>query len=73
MNDLKRSWYEEATLQIGTVLNKDSISKIGEVALTTLDVDMSSKIQIFRARTIENFGNSAEKIVQYINKTNNKG
>jgi hypothetical protein len=71
--DLSDSWYDNAALEIGSVVNKESISKISTAVSTALSSNMSVEIRSFRNRTVENFGCSAPKIVDYLSKINGKG
>jgi hypothetical protein len=65
-SDLSESWYDGAALQIGTVVNNDSISEISAIAFSMLNTDMSSEIKIFREKTVNNFGKSAPSIVKHL-------
>jgi hypothetical protein len=72
-DDLNGTWYEDAALQIGSVVNKESISQICAVVSSTLDADMNAEIQNFKENTVDNFGHSAPAIVEYLDKINGKG
>ncbi|MFT5813719.1 MAG: hypothetical protein ACI9VT_001473 [Psychroserpens sp.] len=68
--DLDSNWYKQAALQIGAVVDQNSIAQISDIVSSTLAIDMSSDIKAFKEKTVVNFGVSAPKIVQYVDKVN---
>ncbi|WP_375748239.1 CDP-glycerol glycerophosphotransferase family protein [Vibrio sp. HN007] len=70
LSDLNESWYESASLRIGRVLNKDSVCHLNEIVDETLRSNFISDIRTFRQETVQNFGNSAPHVVDYILKAN---